>query len=654
MKTVGNVVGRLVVSASLILTAFMGRDLRAQFSGNNQTNVISGVTSNWVGGAYFVGSDTFLDSLQILSGGVLSNGDGYVGYTSGGSNNSVLVSGTGSIWSNMSSLTVGNAGSGNGVTITNGGAVYSSGGCTLGSSSFSSNNLMLVTGTNSLCRGGEVNVGLSGPGNQLIIANGGAVYGEDGRIGVSNSANNNQVVVTGPGSVFSNNAGMYVAFSGWGNQLTITNGGAVIGNYISYIGYDVHSSNNVATVSGAGSVWNILGGIGDLYLGEQGPQNRLTITNGGAVYDNGGFIGAAGSASSNIVTVTGTGSIWSNRANLTVGVGAGVGSQLIISGGGAVFDNTGTINHNSFGSSNLVTVIGSGSVWSNHNDVYVGGGGFGNALTLTGGGKAYDVTGFIGYTVSSSNNTVFVGDGSLWNNSGNLHVGYNGSNNRLLFAPKGTVIASNAYIGFNPGSANNQIVLGGLLFVTNADHNAVLDIRCGQLVLSGGVLQVDILIITNACGHLVHNGGQLTYSQLILDPDLDADGDGIPNGWEQASGLDPLSTNGVNGANGDPDGDGLTNLQEFLAGTDPTNSASAFQITAIAREGNDVRVTWMMGSDKTNALQRTAGDAAGGYGTNSFTDIFTVTNTVGTATNHLDVGAATHVPSLYYRVRLIP
>jgi len=31
-----------------------------------------------------------------------------------------------------------------------------------------------------------------------------------------------------------------------------------------------------------------------------------------------------------------------------------------------------------------------------------------------------------------------------------------------------------------------------------------------------------------------------------------------------------------------------------------------------------------------------------------------VTNTVGTVTNYLDIGAATNVPAFYYRVRLSP
>jgi hypothetical protein len=39
---------------------------------------------------------------------------------------------------------------------------------------------------------------------------------------------------------------------------------------------------------------------------------------------------------------------------------------------------------------------------------------------------------------------------------------------------------------------------------------------------------------------------------------------------------------------------------------------------------------------------------------NNFTTIFTVTNTVGTTTNYLDVGAGTNNPACYYRIRLVP
>ncbi|MDP6893715.1 MAG: hypothetical protein QF731_11140, partial [Verrucomicrobiota bacterium] len=57
----------------------------------------------------------------------------------------------------------------------------------------------------------------------------------------------------------------------------------------------------------------------------------------------------------------------------------------------------------------------------------------------------------------------------------------------------------------------------------------------------------------------------------------DSDNDGIPDNWEIANGLDPLS---ANDATVDTDQDGLSNLAEFYAGTDPQNPASVFHLSA--------------------------------------------------------------------------
>ena len=195
-------------------------------------------------------------------------------------------------------------------------------------------------------------------------------------------------------------------------------------------------------------------------------------------------------------------------------------------------------------------------------------------------------------------------------------------------------------------------VSGSTLYVTNAAHNAVLDVRDGTFTITSGAIVADKLVMTNACGRFLHIGGSVTVTTEVLDPNLDADGDGIANGYEQSHGLDPLNPAD---ANADNDGDGFSNLQEFLAGTDPNDVGSTpLRITVIARESNNIRVTWNTFPGTTNALQATAGGAGGSYSTNNFATIFTVTNTGGSTTNYLDIGGATNFPARYYRVRLVP
>jgi hypothetical protein len=61
-----------------------------------------------------------------------------------------------------------------------------------------------------------------------------------------------------------------------------------------------------------------------------------------------------------------------------------------------------------------------------------------------------------------------------------------------------------------------------------------------------------------------------------------------------------------------------------------------------------------MGSGTPGALQVAPGVVGGGYNTNNFANLFTVTDTVGSVTNYLDVGGATNVTLHHYRVRIVP
>jgi hypothetical protein len=65
-------------------------------------------------------------------------------------------------------------------------------------------------------------------------------------------------------------------------------------------------------------------------------------------------------------------------------------------------------------------------------------------------------------------------------------------------------------------------------------------------------------------------------------PEFDLDGDGMPEAWEVARGLDPADPTD---AGLDTDLDGLSNLQEYLAGTEPRDARSVLRLTALRSGG---------------------------------------------------------------------
>ena len=112
-----------LIAGLLIGIVFGPRSSEAQYTADFQTNIISGVTSNWTGD-YRIGCNTFANVLLIQNNGVLYNSIGYLGYASGSSNNNVVVTGIGSVWSNRSPVYVG-FGFNNNLVISNGGQVFS-------------------------------------------------------------------------------------------------------------------------------------------------------------------------------------------------------------------------------------------------------------------------------------------------------------------------------------------------------------------------------------------------------------------------------------------------------------------------------------------------------------------------------------------------
>lgn len=93
------------------------------------------------------------------------------------------------------------------------------------------------------------------------------------------------------------------------------------------------------------------------------------------------------------------------------------------------------------------------------------------------------------------------------------------------------------------------------------------------------------------------------YSVQILSrqalPQLDADGDGLLNGWEQAHFGDPTSAV----ATADDDLDGMNNLQEQAAGTDPKSASSVLKFTGIQTGTKQIALTWKGGQSARQVVK---------------------------------------------------
>ena len=251
------------------------------YEGSSNSVLVTRSNSVWNIAELYVGYYGAGNSLLISNGGQVVNYDGYVGYE--GSSNSVLVTGTGSVWNNSGSLTVGESDGGNRLVISNGGQVVNVNGYVgEGTDTNVVNNSVLVSGSGSVWRNqGTLTVGGGSSSNLLEIA-GGVVLADNLFISDPNDDDGQTNGGLGLNNLVRVNSGSLVVTNAAGNaSLVVGHGG---GEAELILNSGTVTADALIATNGTNSVVTFNGGL---------LKSRDTAVTNGAVFAVGNGVGAA-------------------------------------------------------------------------------------------------------------------------------------------------------------------------------------------------------------------------------------------------------------------------------------------------------------------------------------------------------------------------
>jgi T5SS/PEP-CTERM-associated repeat protein len=556
---------------------YVGEDLVAKIT-------VDGMGSTWTNSG-----DLTVDvngSLDITDGGQVNNLAAWIGYLEG-STSSVRVEGSGSSWTGSESLYVGFNGNGT-LEIINGGLVDIAGtvwvGQYGGNGSIDFSNGTLIT-TSILAAPSD----LTGTGT---IYTEGWIFDKALLIDVSFDPNL-QEQISGPGQNITVNVNLTgngnfgAGYSGTGSASIV--GGMTFHSSFGHIGLNNGSIGSI-TVDGIDSEWNIDNNVS---IGCSG-SGRLDIFNGARVANYKGTI-AEKVSSMGTVTVMGSGSTWINETELYVGeYGDGL---LSILDGGQVTNRQGMLG-NENGSSGTVIVDGVGSSWNNIANLFIAYDGEGT-LEITGGASVTNEIGLLGSRGAYGAVTVD-GAGSNWTNNRYLAIGQ--EMGRLDISDGGHVAAGedlllyqDSTLAFGIASVNDPFLdvaedasLDGDLEVSWSDGftpNAGDSFAIITAATITGTFDT-VTLADPGNGKAVSLSYEPTAVRVTVscasDPNLDGDGDGVPDGCDVCPGVDDASIQCVfDEGSGTPDDPYLISSPTQLnsIGANPAEWDKCFMLT---------------------------------------------------------------------------
>lgn len=147
--------------------------------------------------------------------------------------------------------------------------------------------------------------------------------------------------------------------------------------------------------------------------------------------------------------------------------------------------------------------------------------------------------------------------------------------------------------------------------------------------------------VVSAGAVAITNEGVITISS----PEVDADGDGLPDAWELVHFGSTTNADQTT----DQDGDGFIDLHEFLAGTSPTNDQSMLEIVTESSpvQAAGVVIRWASEPGKLYQISRSVDLLSGTF-------VTVATNLPATPTLNTYTDQSTAVDSAVYRISVSP
>ncbi|MFZ2100960.1 MAG: autotransporter domain-containing protein [Oricola sp.] len=468
----------------------------------------SGSALETAGGLYFgvAGSAEMIVSggAQVLTNWNYVTSEGFVlGQASGGYGHATFIE-EGTTLAVMDDLIVGGAGTGF-LYLLDGADASVSGPLSVGQAASGNGSLAVQGAGSTMSVVGRIRIGENGSGD-LVVSDGGSLVSDDYVFIGGNGGSVGNATLTGAGSNWtSNGAGFFVGDGGAGT-LAISDGASLQHSDIAVLGVSAGAAGTV-TVTGSGSIWS---NTGALTLGEDG-DGTLTIAEGGSVAANAGLVIAQNAGS------TGTLDIGAASGGTAVAPGALSAPSIAFGAGAGVitFNHTGT----NYGLGADISGLGAINQVAGVTELTGNSSGFTGMTTVTG-GSLY-VNGNLGGVINVASGTLG-GSGT----ANHVSLGTGGT-----FAPGnsiGTLTVTTAT--FNPGS----------IYEVEVDSGGGSDLvsATGTVTINGGTVNVapfpdyalgTVYTIVSAAGGVSSTFDDATFAggSIFVTPTLTYDANNV-------------------------------------------------------------------------------------------------------------------------------